>query len=219
MGRFRPRVSKASCALAQVWNTGILRKNKLNANIFLCNSYLEAQTAVGWCKTEHGTESQWKDERWHIRDSLSCFNPSASWFLWMQPFNFSTTNCFTGYHKHLRNIFFSQLCIWAKASEVKGTPTNCSAVWHFISICPRYRGLEKKHFNVNLESTLLLLHEVPRELLVQGLSLHQHTLIINCSLVLVLAGRVDFLHSSWFGAVFWICAENTIDNRNIFSLL
>lgn len=49
-----------------------------------------------------------------------------------------------------------------------------------------------------------------QKLLVQGLSLHQHTLIINCSLVLVLAGRVDFFHGSWFGAVFWICAENTI---------
>ena len=24
--------------------------------------------------------------------------------------------------------------------------------------------------------------------------------------------RVNFLHSSWYGAMFWICAENSVDN-------
>ena len=31
--------------------------------------------------------------------------------------------------------------------------------------------------------------------------------------------RVNFLHSSWYGAMFWICAENSVDNSGMFSLL
>jgi len=27
--------------------------------------------------------------------------------------------------------------------------------------------------------------------------------------------RVNFLHSSWDGAMFWICAENSVDNRGM----
>ena len=32
-------------------------------------------------------------------------------------------------------------------------------------------------------------------------------------------GRVNFLHSSWYGAVVWICAGNSVDNTGMFSLL
>ena len=32
-------------------------------------------------------------------------------------------------------------------------------------------------------------------------------------------GRVNFLHSNWYGATFWICAENSVDNTGMFSLL
>ncbi|XP_074989722.1 LOW QUALITY PROTEIN: tubulin alpha-8 chain-like [Calonectris borealis] len=32
-------------------------------------------------------------------------------------------------------------------------------------------------------------------------------------------GRVKFLHSSWYGAVFWICAGNSVDNTGMFSFL
>ena len=32
-------------------------------------------------------------------------------------------------------------------------------------------------------------------------------------------GRVNFLHSSWYGAMFWICDENSVDNTGMFSLL
>ena len=31
--------------------------------------------------------------------------------------------------------------------------------------------------------------------------------------------RVNFLHSSWYGAMFWICDQNSIDNTGMFSLL
>jgi len=37
--------------------------------------------------------------------------------------------------------------------------------------------------------------------------------------VLVLAGIVNFLHSSLYGAMFWICDENSVDNTGTFSLL
>ena len=30
---------------------------------------------------------------------------------------------------------------------------------------------------------------------------------------------VNFLHSSWYGAVCWICAENSVDNPGMFSFL
>ena len=36
---------------------------------------------------------------------------------------------------------------------------------------------------------------------------------------LVLAGIVNFLHSSYYGAMVWICAENSVDNTGMFSLL
>lgn len=29
-------------------------------------------------------------------------------------------------------------------------------------------------------------------------------------------GQVNFIHSSWYGAVFWICAENSADNTDCF---
>lgn len=29
-------------------------------------------------------------------------------------------------------------------------------------------------------------------------------------------GRVNFLHSGWYGAVFWICAEHSVDNIEMF---
>ena len=32
-------------------------------------------------------------------------------------------------------------------------------------------------------------------------------------------GRVNFFHSSLYGAMFWICAGNSADNRGTFSLL
>jgi len=32
-------------------------------------------------------------------------------------------------------------------------------------------------------------------------------------------GRVNFPHSSWDGAVFWICGENSVDNTAKFQLL
>ena len=32
-------------------------------------------------------------------------------------------------------------------------------------------------------------------------------------------GRVNFLRSSWYEAMFWICAENSVDNTGMFSLL
>ena len=28
--------------------------------------------------------------------------------------------------------------------------------------------------------------------------------------------RVNFLHSSWYGAMVWICAENSVDNTGMF---
>ena len=31
--------------------------------------------------------------------------------------------------------------------------------------------------------------------------------------------RVNLLHSSWYGAMFWICAENSVDSTEMFSLL
>ena len=31
--------------------------------------------------------------------------------------------------------------------------------------------------------------------------------------------RVNFFHSSYYGTMFWICAENSIDNTGVFSLL
>lgn len=34
-----------------------------------------------------------------------------------------------------------------------------------------------------------------------------------------LPGSVNFLHSSWYGAVLFIRAENTVDNSGVFSLL
>ena len=41
--------------------------------------------------------------------------------------------------------------------------------------------------------------------------------------MLVCAGlgwdRVNFLHSSWYGAMLWIYAENSVDNSGMFSLL
>ena len=30
--------------------------------------------------------------------------------------------------------------------------------------------------------------------------------------------RVNFLHNNWYGAVFWICAENSVDNTGMFQL-
>lgn len=32
-------------------------------------------------------------------------------------------------------------------------------------------------------------------------------------------GRVNFIHSGWYGAVFWICAEHTVYNIEMFLLL
>jgi len=32
-------------------------------------------------------------------------------------------------------------------------------------------------------------------------------------------GRLNFLHSSWYGAIFWICAGNSVGNTEMFSLL
>ena len=31
--------------------------------------------------------------------------------------------------------------------------------------------------------------------------------------------RVAFLHRSWYGAMFWGCAENSVDNTGMFLLL
>ena len=31
--------------------------------------------------------------------------------------------------------------------------------------------------------------------------------------------RLNFLHSSWYGAMFWICAGNSVDNAGMFLLL
>ena len=31
--------------------------------------------------------------------------------------------------------------------------------------------------------------------------------------------RVAFLHRSWYGAMFWGCAENSVDNTRMFLLL
>jgi len=31
--------------------------------------------------------------------------------------------------------------------------------------------------------------------------------------------RVNFLHSSWYGATFWICADHSVDDTGMFSLL
>ena len=28
--------------------------------------------------------------------------------------------------------------------------------------------------------------------------------------------RVNFLHGSWYGAMFWICGENSVDNTGMF---
>ena len=32
-------------------------------------------------------------------------------------------------------------------------------------------------------------------------------------------GRVNFLPSGWYGAVFWICVEHRVDNTEMFLLL
>ena len=39
------------------------------------------------------------------------------------------------------------------------------------------------------------------------------------SVVLVLAGIVNFLHGSWYGAMFGIFAEDSVDNTGMFWLL
>ena len=28
--------------------------------------------------------------------------------------------------------------------------------------------------------------------------------------------RVNFLHRSWYGALFWVCAENSVDDTGMF---
>ena len=38
-------------------------------------------------------------------------------------------------------------------------------------------------------------------------------------LVLGCWDAANFLHSSWYGAMFWICAENSVDNTERFLLL
>jgi len=31
--------------------------------------------------------------------------------------------------------------------------------------------------------------------------------------------RVNFLHTSWYETIFWICAENSVDHTGMFRLL
>ena len=77
--------------------------------------------------------------------------------------------------------------------------------------------MEWQHGNTEPSLHLLLLNQEGPFLQLGQSRLHRE---LEAALLSWSAGfgwdRVNFLHSSWYGAVFWICDENGVDNSGMF---